>query len=198
VVLITGIWNYLFKDLYVSMPPAWATASIPGQIAFVTANPLNFLQIIGHTLVEKQFYLVSFVGLFGWTEVPLPDLVVYIFLIVLIAVAVFDRKILQITIKQKLLAAFTFLAMFGMVIAYEYITFTPVGIDIIYGVQGRYFIPVAPLLFLIFYSNRDHITIRGHKINLKFWNYSNLMIILFSIIILIISIYLILGRYYAF
>lgn len=199
VVCIAGIWNYLFKDLYISMPPAWATASIPGQIAFISSNPLNFLQIISHTLMEKQGFLVSFVGIFGWNEVPLPDLVVYIYLIALILVAVVDRApLIKINPKQRSLAFITFFAMFFLVIIYEYVSFTPVGLDVIWGVQGRYFIPVAPLLFLLFYPNRDHINLWSYRINFKLYKNSNLMIILFSIIILGVSLFIIFKRYYAF
>jgi uncharacterized membrane protein len=199
VVFIAGIWNYLFKDLYIAMPPAWATASIPGQIAFISSNPLNFLQIITHTLIEKQGFLVSFVGIFGWNELSLPNLIVALYLIALIVVAVADNKsLIKINPKQKLLAFITYFAMFFLVIIYEYVTFTPVGLDIIYGVQGRYFIPVAPLLFLLFYPNRDHISLLGRKINLKLRKNSNLLIILFSIIILCISFFMIFKRYYAF
>jgi uncharacterized membrane protein len=198
VVLLAGLWNYLFKDLYISMPPAWAAASIPGQIAFISSNPLNFIQIISNTIIQKQGYLVSFVGIFGWNEVSLPDIVVAIYIIALIVVALFDKSQIKIYPKQKLLAFITFFTMFFLVLIYEYITFTPVGLDIIYGVQGRYFIPVVPLLFLIFYPNRDQIKIMGRKINLKLWKNANLIIILFSIIILCISIFIIFKRYYAF
>ncbi len=196
VVFIAGIWNYLFKDIYISMPPAFAAASIPGQIAFISSNPLNFLQIIGHTIMEKEAFLVSFVGIFGWTEVPLPEIIVAIYLVALILVSMVDKSQLKINPKQKLVAFITFFAMFSLVILYEYVTFTPVGYDIIYGVQGRYFIPVAPLLFLLFYLNRDNINLLGRKINLNMPKHSNLMIIIFTIFILGISLFLILKRYY--
>lgn len=199
VVFIAGIWNYLFKDLYISMPPAWAAASIPGQIAFMSSNPLNFLQIITHTLIEKQGFLVSFVGIFGWNELSLPNIVVILYLVVIVVVAVADNKsMIKINPKQKLVAFITFFAMFFLVILYEYVTFTPVGLDIVYGVQGRYFIPVAPLLFLLFYPNRDQINLRGHKINFKLRKKFSILIVLFSIVILCISLFMIFKRYYAF
>lgn len=114
-------------------------------------------------------------------------------------VAVADNKsLIKINPKQKLLSFITFFAMFFLVIIYEYVTFTPVGLDMIYGVQGRYFIPVAPLLFLLFYPNQDHINLWGHKINLKLRNDFNILIILFSIIILCISLFMVFKRYYAF
>jgi uncharacterized membrane protein len=198
VVLIAGIWNYSFKDIYISMPPAFAAASIPGQIAFISANPLNFLQIIGHTIIEKGGFLVSFVGIFGWTEVPLPEIIVVLYLVALILVSMVDKSQIKINPKQKLVAFITFFAMFFLVIIYEYVTFTPVSMDIIYGVQGRYFIPVAPLLFLLFYLNRDNIRLSSSKIDLNLPKHSNLMIIIFTIVILCISVFLIFKRYYAF
>ena len=199
VVFIAGIWNYLFKDLYISMPPAWAAASIPGQIAFISSNPMNFLQIIIHTLIEKQGFLVSFVGIFGWNELSLPNIVVILYLVVIVVVAVADKKsMIKINPKQKFVAFITFFSMFFLVILYEYVTFTPVGLDIVYGVQGRYFIPVAPLLFLLFYPNRDQINLWGHKINFKLRENFSILIVLFSIVILCISLFMIFKRYYAF
>ncbi|NYB51525.1 MAG: DUF2142 domain-containing protein [Methanobacteriaceae archaeon] len=198
VVLLAGIWNYLFKNLYVSMPPAWQTASIPGQLAFLSAHPLSFIPILGHTLMEKGGFLVSFVGIFGWNELPLPEIVVALYLIALVVVAVADESPIKINSKQRLVAFITFFTMFFLIIIYEYVTFTPVGLDIIYGVQGRYFIPVAPLLFLLFYTKKKHINLMGLKINLRLPEKSHIIIILFSIIIISISLFIIAKRYYAF
>jgi len=48
-----------------------------------------------------------------------------------------------------------------MIFAVEYIAWTSVGQNTIEGVQGRYFIPVASLFFLLFYNkkiDREHPT----------------------------------------
>jgi uncharacterized membrane protein len=75
-----------------------------------------------------------------------------------------------------------------LISALLYMTWSPIGEDFIEGVQGRYFIPVAPLIFLLFYQ---------HKLNWRhFPKFTPLIVtvaVIFSLIITLLTVY---QRYY--
>jgi len=186
VVLITGLWGYLNSGFYLPLPEI----SVAGQMSFILSHPVAFFQAFFNSISQYRiWYLVSFVGYFGWLDTPLPDYLVYIQLFTMFLVSVFYKpEIIKptITVKQRLISLITFLMISISTFILMYISWTPVGKDLIEGVQGRYFIPIAPLFFLLFYNTRI-------KINKKGINWG---IILFTIISLSISLYVIIKRFY--
>ena len=63
-----------------------------------------------------------------------------------------DKSIFNMTLNQKLICLLIFILGFGAVVTFDYVTWNAVGNLIINGIQGRYFIPFAPLFFLLFYG----------------------------------------------
>jgi uncharacterized membrane protein len=205
VILITGIWSLLVSGLYVA---PLTEISVQGQISFIISNPLVFVQACYNSIsLYHLWYLVTFVGSFGWLDTPLPDNMVYIYLIAIILVSLLDNQeekiknlmkegisyemhqqeeIINTSINQKLISITTFLMTFIAIFGMEYITWTSVGNNIIDGVQGRYFIPIAPLFFFLFYNKK----IRVNQ------NVFKGIIILFILIILSFSLHIIINRFY--
>ena len=125
------------------------------QLAFVLLNPFAFIKtIIATTNQSFDFFLRSFVGDFGWLTTVLPEFVYFIFAVVL-CLALFrdtrDRFVL--TKSQKYIFLVVFLLYFMAVMISMYLFWTPVGKDVVLGVQGRYFIPVFPVLFYLIASS---------------------------------------------
>ncbi|RUT27023.1 hypothetical protein C0V97_02025 [Asaia sp. W19] len=90
------------------------------------------------------------IGVLGWIDVVLPAWFYDLTALVLIAVLVSGwragldaRSLLNSSFITLILAGSIFL-----IFLLEYITFTPVGADYVFGVQGRYFIPLLP--FMVF------------------------------------------------
>jgi uncharacterized membrane protein len=137
-----------------------------------------------------------FVGDMGWLDTYLPPKMVYLYLFVLILYSIIDKTEHRISRKQKFIALFTFLIIFTTIFAFEYITWTPVGENFIAGVQSRYFIPIAPLIFLILYNRIDVLKISDKRIPFKSKPLINLFLIIFVIIFLSISIFILISRYY--
>lgn len=204
--LILGVWNYLIQGVYV---PISDQVSIQGQISFMLSNPTAiFIAFYKSISLNPLWYLTSFVGYFGWLDTPLPDLSIFIYLIVLILVSLFDKPLeklrksgsgkindiktghkevinLSINLNQKLIILITFFTTFMAIIGLEYIAWTSVGSAIIDGVQGRYFIPIAPLLFVLLYNKKIKLNKRGF----------NGIVIMFEVMILSISLWLIMNRF---
>jgi uncharacterized membrane protein len=187
VILITYLWSLFSSGFYVPI----SGISILGQISFILSNPILFLQIFLNSLVNYYiWYLVSFVGYFGWLSTPLPVTLVYLYIIFLILASLMDEQKdtlnIMVTLKQKFISLAIFIITLISIYVLEYITWTSVGNNIIEGVQGRYFIPIAPLFLFLFYNNKI-------KVNRKefYW-----VCIMFLVITLSISLEIIIERFY--
>jgi uncharacterized membrane protein len=98
------------------------------------------------------FYLASFVGVLGWLDAPFRhgyyNLSLVMFSALFLATVVFAGVQNPARPADRASALAAFAASVGMVFASLYLTWTPVGNAIVEGVQGRYFLPLAPILAL--------------------------------------------------
>jgi uncharacterized membrane protein len=141
--LTFAAWSWSITRLPRLVPPG---ADPPERLANVLAHPFDYARLLVTTLAEQGgLYLQSFIGIFGHVDTFLPAWLYAIWSLVLLAVALSDggaRSPIQGAGRAWLLAisAATFLvvvtALYGE---------TPVGSPVILGVQGRYFVPIAPL-----------------------------------------------------
>lgn len=162
-----------------------------GQIEWLKTHPWEYLEIIGTTL--RQFHnilLQSFIGKLGWYDVDLPLWITWSYLLgmILVGFTMINQKII-LGVKSKAYIGFIFLSLFLMVLTFMYIDWDAPGNFIIYGLQGRYFIPIAPLFFILFYSNR-------WRFSREKLNYMKLIIPSYCIVILITVVYYVVKRYY--
>jgi uncharacterized membrane protein len=132
------------------------------QVSFVLHHPFQYVLIVIHSLsLMLNGYITSFVGTLGWLNVHLPILFVWSYVALLIVFALTDtNSTVTISWKYKAFSFGIFIAIVFFLETALYITWTSVhlgvGSDFVDGVQGRYFIPAAPLLLLPFYLNSAH------------------------------------------
>ncbi len=197
------IWNLIVNGLYAPIIPQ---VSISGQIAYILGDPFRFPYVLINTFIKSGLsYQYLFVGNF-WLDVPLPIWWLGFYLITIIPVALFDKDMINIIRKQKLISAVTFFLNFLSACALVYITWTPVGQNVIDGIQGRYFIPIFPLLFLLLYKIRNFENYYGkidHKLIIKnkpvikiIRENMNLIIITYIVIFLSITLLIFITNYY--
>ena len=125
------------------------------QKRFIVNNPIQYLGILFHSISISQrvFHLDSFVGILGWLNKPLPKWLINLYLLLLIITAVLlSTNDIKIGLINKLIIVSIFIAGVIFIETGLYLTWNPVGQDYIQDVQGRYFIPYAPLFFLLLYS----------------------------------------------
>lgn len=115
----------------------------------VLAHPAMGVRLLAESLRSQgDFYLSTMVGgKLGWLDTEIPDYLVYGFWFLLFLSAVKMAKEKQyIQTETRLFAAglsvVTVLAVFGVFL----LTWTAAGADHIDGVQGRYFLPLLPVL----------------------------------------------------
>ena len=135
-------------------PPAESPFNATAQKNFIFDNPVRFLGILVSSITKYiGLYMTSFVGLFGFNDTGLPDSIVYLFIIVLVLVALINPSgTIRIGITRKLILLAIFIASVFLIETGLYLYSNFVGAPHIVGVQGRYFIPLAPLFFILFYQ----------------------------------------------
>jgi uncharacterized membrane protein len=128
------------------------------QIAFVRSHPAEYLRIFYSTVKQEQYLsnlYRTFIGWIGFGDTLLSRRHVRLWTLLLIAVALFEnRKDYQFKFPQKILCCVLFVIETGLIYLLLYLVWSPVGSPVIEGIQGRYFIPLAPLAFLLFYNTK--------------------------------------------
>jgi predicted membrane protein DUF2142 len=119
----------------------------PGrQMRDALAHPLDFLQVVAiDYVVHAPRYLSQLVGKLGWLDTELPQIFIVAYLAALLALVFVDGDP-QIEVRpwQRWAVAGLTLCTMVLISASQYAVWTPYGADFIQGLQGRYFIPLAP------------------------------------------------------
>ena len=148
--LIYCAWVLLSKDVGGGGP--YTHGEDPSkQLSFVMHNPHSFLNVLWNTyfFTWGDGITRSLIGSFGWNDAPLSELIVSIGYAggALLAFSTYRKSDdLALSRYEKfLIAAMAALYLVG-VSASLYLFYSPVAYKIVYGLQGRYFIPMLALL----------------------------------------------------
>lgn len=195
--LTMAFWSAIINGLYIPLEeynPAYreGIGLLPGinahqQLEWIISNPLYLLQVITHSILTMpDVYLPGYIGIFGWLEIPLPLGIVILAYIGIFLVLFLDRS------EKVMLSGVIRIIMIGvsgitisLIFFSQLLIWTHPADKLISGVQGRYLIPVFPLLLLSFHTK---IFPSSGKISR--------VVMLFSVFLLSISIILIYRRYY--
>lgn len=170
-VVLVGLWMYITKDTE-SIDVA-ANGSIPGeQIRQIISDPGRF----GFALWNMNFHTWgdeitrSFIGTFGWVDVPMALSFTIIGYVALFVALVTNRAKDNETLSElsgklpRFLLALLAVGYFVGVSAMLYVFNSPVRFSVIVGLQGRYFLPLLPLL-LILVANNDQLKMKPKLYN---------------------------------
>ncbi len=149
-------YNASYRD-YITLS---AGGDMEKQIDFIKNNKVKTVYIFIKSFFYDELNLMtkSYIGRLGWLDCKLPFALIlsYLFVIFLISRAEYDRKIYM-NLWQKIVLFLVASAMILLIMLSQYLTWDPVGNDVVYPMQGRYFIPVFPLLFVLFYNHKSKI-----------------------------------------
>jgi len=163
--LLFGGWAWIVSQIVVPM----REVSDPfGQWSGVWHHPLEFLSVLGRTYWRNgALFVVQFFGHLGWLDVILPRTLVFLLGASLLGTALCDHE-------PKLAVSWGFKAI-GLGIALLcvillslaiWVTWTAVGSDIIEGLQGRYYVPIALLLLLVFYNRTRWLNLGPRRLSI--------------------------------
>lgn len=118
------------------------------QLLFILKNPLRYLAVLLGTLYENDFFIGQ-LGLFGWKDLPIALISLMGPVLLLIGAVLSAGRGQSITRRRAIpLAAFAAVYAVGAMTA-MYITYTPVSMVRIVGLQARYFLPVFLLAAML-------------------------------------------------
>ena len=114
------------------------------------------------TLIENgEFYLKTLVGQrLGWLEIPVSQFTIMGFLVILFLEFFRGKKQYVIKSKERICYGSIAVVISLAIIASMWLAWTPISYDVIEGVQGRYFLPVIPLIYLTV-ANNEKIKIKS-------------------------------------
>lgn len=118
------------------------------QLVFVLSNPLRSMATFWGTLCENEFFIGQ-LGLFGWKDLPIQALNL-LGPVMLLAAALLCSPQTPGLGRRRCAGLGAFAGLYGLgAIAAMYITYTPVAMVRVVGLQARYFLPVFLVLVLL-------------------------------------------------
>lgn len=153
---------YNFTNVYNNFITADSTylayASSPAYTtSYFLAHPARLFSIIYNTLLNKSsLYYETMIGQhLAWQNIHLPSILIAAFVIVLV-LSVFreEKEKTFLSDKGKGLIMLIICSVFALVCAVMLLGWTPISSNTVEGVQGRYFLPILPLVLLFFRNNR--------------------------------------------
>ncbi|WP_042462526.1 DUF2142 domain-containing protein [Neobacillus dielmonensis] len=148
------IWN-LMNVANLSVPDLRANPGVSprGQVVFVLTHPLYYIKTVLVTILSLgPSELVALVGKVAANyQYAAPSIVIYSFLFLMLLFGLMnDDNDLKIKTRKtdKFIYVIILLAVMLLIYTALYVGYNPVGNSIIWGIQGRYFIPIAVFLFL--------------------------------------------------
>ena len=126
------------------------------QIEYIVSDIPGFLLLAIKSFTTNWYLLFSsFIGNLGWLEVTFPNFYHLIYYLAILFLSVFNgQKNTSIPIKNKII--FLMVVIFGL-LAFSftmYCSWCEPGSAVIENLQGRYFIPFAPLVPLLFLNTK--------------------------------------------
>lgn len=141
-------YNHMFRDGIDLI----SCANLNDQKTFIQDNAFYFLEVISTSLEHGfEMYSNGFIGTFGWLDTYLPSWSIWIGWIAIFVVSIFgntDQKKINPALRVSLLLVFSFVLF--LVLLSQHLIWDCVGGDSIHNLQGRYFIPIAPVLLITF------------------------------------------------
>ncbi|MCB0686213.1 MAG: DUF2142 domain-containing protein [Saprospiraceae bacterium] len=156
------LWTSFTKTIYIPYEfynPAFRDTldlvkcgGIQEQMDYILSHDTYLIRVFIHSLYRTfNMYYEGYIGTFGWLDTRLPDWSILITYMVIIAASFFPvRENLTLTPFQRIILLGVVLGTTALVLLSQHLTWDCIGSDVIGTIQGRYFIPVFPLLFFVF------------------------------------------------
>jgi len=195
---ISSFWQLLAQTTTQIANAGAPAGTDPGrQMLFVLDEFPSYLGVLGRSLWygdRAYYYLESFIGILGWLDVRLPAYLIHAYWLVLFGAAVgIPTGDLGLTLWRRLLLLAMLVVGVLLIMTAMYLGWIPVGGRLIGGVQGRYFIPFAPLLFLALSGSA---ATRRLESSSGFGGFLALFVPCFYALAMIPTIYALIARYY--
>jgi len=148
---INAAWTYSLRGLYTPMRPF---VDPPAQLRGIVEHPWSYLGTVFAAIFKVEDHALSdysfMIGTFGWLGAHLPQWIRNTYWAALGATAVLDGgEPLRLGIRAKAVALGAYLCTAVVMATFVYLSWEPVGIKNIEGIQPRYYLPIIPLALLL-------------------------------------------------
>lgn len=163
-------------------------ADMNDQIDFIKNNTGQTVKVFLKSFTaEFNTMIKSYIGRLGWGDTPIPNLIVIISYIIIFLTAISSNyEKFSFNYRQRFIFISVSIIILFSVLLSQYLTWNAVGSDRAYPLQGRYFIPVFPLIFIIFLNHKFSI----NKILNRY------IVLLFTLFIGFFTIFYLYNRFY--
>jgi len=151
--LLAIIWSVLDRNTIKQLSTEYLQANVSTvqQIKFIIHGPLSFAAVIARTYYEKSgAFLATMIGAIGDRSVGLSNLILVPAAALLMGLGVIHPSSdIAPPRRKRWTAAWLLvvaLGVIGAITAALYIGASNVAARVVYGIQGRYFIPVLPFI----------------------------------------------------
>lgn len=167
--VITVLWIFIADVLTSRLWPYGDAATLAQQITYFTQNPLQIPLILMRTLVDQvPYWGLQIIGTFGMpgNSVLLPLAVYPVLCLCLIMAFLAQEADVSMSTLERLGILVICASVFLAILLGIYGSFNKVGAPVVLGVQGRYFLPMLPLIAAIvprvhFFYKRLEVTYCG-------------------------------------
>jgi uncharacterized membrane protein len=113
---------------------------------------LHFFKVIYNSIFgDTQFYLLSYIGRFGtYMDTPVPVWFFITSFITIIFVAFTELNKVTLSYVKKIFLFLAAIITYALLLLSQHLTWNNVGNDIVDSFQGRYLVPILPLIFMLF------------------------------------------------
>jgi uncharacterized membrane protein len=123
--------------------------SIDKQTQVLRKHPVRYAKIVAATVALHGQLWVDQLGGYGWLETQINPLALHLYLFVVLVVALAGPATgPPLPARVKVLAAAVTVVCFVVIVTACYVCGCPPGAKLVYGPQGRYFLPLLPLVLL--------------------------------------------------
>lgn len=156
--------------------------SVSGQLHNIMKYPFGYLMILKDTMIKCFLGHMFGTGLISFCYIGnISNNLYLVYLVFLIFVSVTDTNKNELNLFQRLSFLVVLLGVILLIWTALYLSFTPVGYNIINGVQPRYFLPLLFPLLIVFNTSKIKSNISE--------NVYNFIIFIIPILVFMISIY---------
>jgi len=184
---VAGIgWYAIANKFFV---PILAGIDPKAQLAVILSKPLSYCKFLVYHGLRwfSGSNSQSIIGEFGWLDTYLPLWIISSYKLALIVVFLSEEKEREIATLGKIISFLIFSATAFVITLIMYLTWNTVGSFKVEGLQGRYFLPLLPLLFISLYGGYSK---TSKKLNLKY------LVPIFLLVVFYVTLKTLLYRYY--
>lgn len=152
IALLVALFSLMSIRGVAGTPLTNISISVPGQLHWVLGHPLSYIYVLMNS-VSVLDWVPQAIGLFGSSFIFIPGFIFQILLIGISLMAFMNTKQdIDDSRKSNTRTAVVYLLICLLLVigiaSTLYLTWTPVGANLIQGVQGRYFLPIVVFVLM--------------------------------------------------